>query len=178
MAEQLTLAAEGREALGTRVSRKFRKAGKIPAVLAHKSDTPVNLLVGVRELEKVVRKHARIITLTHPGGSDKVFIREVQYDHLDEHMLHVDFTRVAPDEKLHMEVEVILKGKPVGVVEENGVLDQYLKMLKIECLPDAIPDNILVDVRGMKKDEKLCIKDLDVPAGVTFQHEPEQAIYL
>ena len=34
MAEQISIKAEKREALGTRVSRRFRKSGKIPAVLA------------------------------------------------------------------------------------------------------------------------------------------------
>ena len=176
MAEQLTLAAEQREALGTRVSRRFRKAGKVPAVLAHKSDRPVHLLVNARELERVVKKNARIITLTHPGGNDKVFIREVQYDHLDEHALHVDFTRVAADEFLTLEVALILKGKPVGVVEEGGVLDQYVKTLRIQCLPDAIPDRIEVDVTELKKDVKMTIKDVTPPEGVKLLHDPDLAV--
>lgn len=175
MAEQLTLNAEARpaEGLGTRKSRRYRKEGKIPAVLAHKSETPVNLLVDGREFGKILRKHARIITLAHPGGTDKVFIRQVQFDHIDENMLHVDFTRVAMDEKLALEVPLTLKGKPVGVTEEGGVLDQYVKMLKIECLPDAIPDLIEADVSGLAKDVKFTVKDLKPPEGVTVLQEPD-----
>jgi large subunit ribosomal protein L25 len=171
MAEQFTISAEKREALGTRVSRRLRKSGKLPAVLARKGEEPLHLLVDAKEFATLVKKHARIINLTHPAGKDKVFIKEVQYDHLDEHAIHVDFTRIAMDQLLTVEVPLILKGKPVGVSEEGGVLDQYVKTLKIQCLPDAIPEQIEADVTNLKKDVKFTIKDLQLPAGLKAAHD-------
>ena len=176
MAEQPTIKAESRELMGTRVSRRYRKAGKLPVVLAHKSDKPVHLLVNTREFNKVVMKRARIIGLTHPGGKDKVFIREIQYDHLDEHPIHVDFTRVDADEVLTLEVGLELKGKPVGVIDEGGVLDQFIKVLRIECLPDAIPEIIEADVSELKINVVLSIKDLAPPQGVKILNDPDLAV--
>ena len=173
MAEQFSIKAEKREALGTRVSRRLRKSGKLPAVLARKGEDPVHLLVDAKEFSLLVKKHARLINLDHPAGKDKVFIKEVQYDHLDEHAIHVDFTKVAMDQLLTIEVPLILKGKPVGVTEEGGVLDHYVKVLKIQVLPDAIPDHIEMDVTALKKDVKLQIKDLVLPAGVKSAQDPE-----
>jgi large subunit ribosomal protein L25 len=173
MAEQFSINAEKRESLGTRVARRYRKSGKVPAVLARKGDQPLHLLVDAKEFERIVKRHARIINLAHPAGKDKVFIREVQYDHLDEHAIHVDFTKIAMDELLTLEVPLLLKGKPVGVTEEGGVLDQYIKVLKIQCLPDAIPDHVEADVSQLKKDVKFTIKDLPVPAGLKILHEPD-----
>jgi large subunit ribosomal protein L25 len=173
MAEQFTISAEKREALGTRVSRRLRKSGKLPAVLARKGEEPLHLLVDAKEFASLVKKHARIINLTHPAGKDKVFIKEVQYDHLDEHAIHVDFTRIAMDQVLTIEVPLILKGKPVGVSEEGGVLDQYIKMLKIQCLPDAIPEHVEVDVTSLKKDVKFTVKDLQLAAGLKAAHDPD-----
>jgi large subunit ribosomal protein L25 len=173
MAEQFSIKAEKREALGTRVSRRLRKTGKLPAVLARKGEEPLHLLVDAKEFSQLVKKHARLINLDHPAGKDKVFIKEVQYDHLDEHAIHVDFTKVAMDQLLTIEVPLILKGKPVGVTEEGGVLDQYVKVLKIQVLPDAIPDHIEADVAGLKKDVKFQIKDLVLPAGVKSTQDPE-----
>ena len=173
MAEQFTISAEKREALGTRVSRRLRKSGKIPAVLARKGEAPLHLLVDAKEFAQLVKKHARIINLNHPAGKDKVFIKEVQYDHLDEHAIHVDFTRIAMDQLLTGEVPLILKGKPVGVSEEGGVLDQYVKILKIQCLPDAIPEQIEADVTSLKKDVKFTVKDLHLPAGLKVAHDAD-----
>ncbi|HLY10085.1 MAG TPA: 50S ribosomal protein L25 [Planctomycetota bacterium] len=173
MAEQFTIGAEKREALGTRVSRRLRKSGKIPAVLARKGEDPLHLQVDAKEFAQLVKKHARIINLTHPAGKDKVFIKEVQYDHLDEHAIHVDFTRIAMDQLLTIEIPLILKGKPVGVTEEGGVLDQYIKMIKVQCLPDAIPDHVEADVTSLKKDVKFTIKDLQLPAGIKAAHDAD-----
>jgi len=173
MAEQITLKADTRDALGTRVSVRLRKSGKVPCVLMHKKEKPVNLLVDAHEFEKVLKKHARIIELTHPAGKDRVFIKEVQWDHLGERVYHVDFVKVALDEKIQLEVELVLKGKPTGVTEEGGVLDQYVKMLKIECLPTAIPEKIELDVAALKKDEHLAIKDIKAPAGVKLLQDPD-----
>ena len=170
MAEQFSISAEKREALGTRVSRRYRQSGKIPAVLMRRGDAPLHLLVDGREFGRLLKKHARIVELAHPSGKDKVFIKDVQYDHLAEHVIHVDFTRIAKDELLTLEVDLLLKGKPVGVSEEGGILDQYVKVLKIQCLPDAIPERIEIDVTGLKKDQKLTIKDLALPAGVKANH--------
>jgi large subunit ribosomal protein L25 len=173
MAEQISLKAEKREQLGTRVSRRFRKSGKIPAVLARKGEAPLHLLLDGREFVRALKKHARILELAHPTGKDRVFIKDVQYDHLDENVIHVDFTRIALDEMLTLEVALVLKGKPVGVSEEGGVLDQYVKTLKIQCLPDAIPELIEVDVTSLKKDVKFTIKDIPLPKGVKATHDPE-----
>jgi large subunit ribosomal protein L25 len=173
MAEKVSLKAEKREALGTRVSRRFRLSGKIPAVLARKGDAPAHLLVDAREFGRVLKKHVRVIELAHPAGTDKVFLKEIQYDHLAEHVIHIDFTRIAKDELLTVEVGLTLKGKPVGVSEEGGVLDQYVKVLKLQCLPDAIPDHVEVDVTGLKKDVKFTIKDIKLPAGVKALQDPD-----
>ena len=173
MAEQFSIKAEKREALGTRVSRRLRKSGKLPAVLARKGEDPLHLLVDAKEFSQIVKKHARIINLTHPAGKDKVFIKEVQYDHLDEHAIHVDFTRIAMDQLLTIEVPLILKGKPTGVSEEGGVLDQYVKVLKIQCLPDAIPDHVEADVTGLKKDVKFTVKDLHLAPGLKAAMDPD-----
>ncbi len=173
MAEQFAIQAEKRESLGTRVARRYRKAGKIPAVLNRKGDASLHLLLDAREFGRLLKKRARILDLSHPSGKDKVFIKEVQYDHLAENVVHVDFTRVAMDELLTIEVPLFLKGKPVGVVEEGGVLDQYVKVLKVQCLPDAIPEKVEVDVTGLKKDVKFTVKDLPALPGVKVMHDPD-----
>jgi large subunit ribosomal protein L25 len=177
MAEQLSLSAEKRELLGTRVARRYRAAGKIPAVLARKGEEPVHLLVDAREFGRLMKKHARIINLTHPAGKDKVFLKEVQYDHLDENAVHIDFTRIAMDQVLTLEVPLLLKGKPAGVVESGGVLDQFVKVLKIQCLPDAIPDAVEIDVTALKMDAGLkAAHDADLVLAIVQEHKVEEVV--
>lgn len=173
MAEQLVLKAQARGEMGTRASRRYRDKGLIPCVMLHKKEKPVHLLIETREMERALKRGVRLVDLGHPNGQDRCFVKEIQYDHLGESIYHIDFVKVAMDELLQLEVELVLKGKPVGVTEEGGVLDQYVKVLKIECLPSAIPDTIEADVSGLKKDQHLALKELKVPQGVKLLQDPE-----
>ena len=176
MAETVSLKAQPRTDLGTRVARRLRTKGLVPVVMLRKKEAPLNLLVPTRELELALKKGARIVDLAHPAGRDRVFIKQVQYDHLGEKIYHVDFTKVAMDELLTLEVALILKGKPVGVAEEGAVLDQYVKVLKISCLPTAIPETIEADVTHLKKDDHMSVKDLKAPAGVKILNDPDVVV--
>jgi len=176
MAETFTLKAEERKDMGTRRARRLRNGGKVPVIMLRKTEAPLHLVVPNRDLERAIRKGARIVELEHPAGRDKVFIKEVQYDHLGEAIYHVDFTKIAMDEMLTLDVTLILKGKPRGVVDEGGVLDQYVKVLKIQCLPTAIPEKIEVDVTHLKKDEHFLIKDIKPPQGVKLLQDPDVVV--
>jgi large subunit ribosomal protein L25 len=48
-----------------------------------------------------------------------------------------------------------------------------VKVLKIQVLPDAIPDHIEADVANLKKDVKFTVKDLVLPAGVKVTQDPD-----
>jgi large subunit ribosomal protein L25 len=176
MVETVSLKAEPRADLGTRVARRLRNKGLVPVVMLRKKEAPLNLLVPTRELELALKKGARIVDLAHAGGKDRVFIKEVQYDHLGEKIYHVDFAKVAMDELITLEVALVLKGKPVGLQEEGAALDQYVKVLKITCLPTAIPENIEADVTQMKKDDHMLVKDLKAPEGVKILNDPDVVV--
>ncbi|MHC5059084.1 MAG: 50S ribosomal protein L25 [Planctomycetota bacterium] len=171
--QEVVIETQPRTEMGTRAARRLRKSGTIPVTLCAKGRESSHLQVAERQLEKVLRAGARVITVVHPGGRDKAFLKEVQYDHLGEKVYHVDLTKVAAGEKVELEVELVLKGKPVGVTEEEGVLDQYIKALKIACLPDAIPKKIDADVAHLKLKDHLTIADLVPPPGVTLLQEQD-----
>jgi len=80
------------------------------------------------------------------------------------------------DELITLEVALELKGKPVGVTEEGAVLDQYVKVLRISCLPTAIPERIEADVTHLKKDDHMAVKDLKAPEGVKILNDPEVVV--
>jgi len=176
MAETISLKAENRVEVGTRVAKRLRLKGLVPVVMLRKKEGTLNLLVSTRELEMALKKGARIVDLAHPAGRDRVFIKEVQYDHLGEKIYHVDFAKVAMDELITLEVTLELKGKPVGVTEEGAVLDQYVKVLRISCLPTAIPEKIEADVTHLKKDDHMAVKDLKPPEGVKILNDRDVVV--
>lgn len=164
--ETIKLTAEERKDLGTTASKNIRKKGLIPCVLCSKSEPPCHLTVRRADFEKVIRKGSRIIDLQHSRGTEMALIKEVQYDHLGEDIYHIDFNKVAMDEWLTLQVPLILKGKPVGVVDEAGTLDQYVRELKISCLPANIPHEIVAEVGHLKLNQNFSVKELKLPEGI------------
>ena len=116
MSEEMVLKIQERADFGTRSSKRMRKAGQVPAVLSHKSDNPIHISISDHDFQMILNKGGRIINLE---GAGNAFIKDVQWDHLGDKILHVDFTKVSQDEKLQMDVALILKGIPAGVKEEG-----------------------------------------------------------
>ncbi|OHB77716.1 MAG: hypothetical protein A2Z34_03015, partial [Planctomycetes bacterium RBG_16_59_8] len=162
----ILLTAEERKLLGTRASKRLRKSGIIPCVMNSRKDGTVHLSVNLTDLMRTLKKGERVIDLKHPGGQDKVFIQEVIHDHLGEDIYHVNFNKIALDEEVVLPVPVILKGKPAGVVDDGGTLDQYVRELRVSCLPVNIPKEIAIDVTNLKLNEKLAVKNIPAIPGV------------
>src|SRR5205814_5341270 len=98
-----------------------------------------------------------VFDLALDGKSEKVLVKEVQYDHLGLEVLHVDFARVSLDEKVEVTVPLELKGEPKGLAE-GGVLTQVISELEVECVVTEIPDVIRHNVSDLGVGDVLHIK--------------------
>jgi large subunit ribosomal protein L25 len=159
------VAAKSREALGTRANRRLREAGLLPGVIYGHKEAVVPVTLPRKEVVEHLRHGAHLFDLSLDGKSEKVLVKEVQFDHLGMEVIHVDFARVSLDEKVKVTIPVELKGTPKGEAE-GGVLQQIINELEVECLVTEIPDAIRFNVSEMALDDVLHIKDLKLPGGV------------
>src|SRR6516162_1813134 len=138
MAESVVLVTEKRDTRGTRQARKLRAQGRVPAVVyGHKEET-LSVTVSSGDLVSAIRHGARVVDLQSEGKLQKAQIAELQWDHLGVEVLHVDFRRVAADERIHVTVPVEVRGIAPGVTA-GGVLDQPIHVLSVECAADSVP---------------------------------------
>jgi large subunit ribosomal protein L25 len=105
-----------------------------------------------------------------------VLIKQIQQDPVHGEITHVDFHAIILSEQIRVKVPVVLKGEPVGVKQDRGVLEHFLREVEVECLPTAIPKDIEHDVSQMKIGDTLHLKDLIVPAGSKMMSDPEGVI--
>src|SRR5262249_30490010 len=108
-------------------------------------------------------------------GVEKVLIRELQWDHLGQNILHVDLERVSADERIQVPVKVSLRGIAPGVTG-GGVLDQPIHMIQIECLAIAIPDSIRVNIGELQIGGSIHVRDLVLPEGVKALGDPDAIV--
>lgn len=201
-AQRMTLQATRRVQEGTRPSRRLRRQGMIPAVLYGKQTAPVSLLVDRLEFTKFLRaRHgehgvltlqvaqapaapARQVSLEpgRAGGAGStplekpVLLKRLQHDPLHGEVTHIDFHAVVLTEQIRVKVPVVLRGDAVGVKQDRGVLEHFLREVEVECLPTHIPNQIEHEISQMKIGEAIHVKDLAMPAGARLLSDPEGVI--
>ncbi|QDU23471.1 50S ribosomal protein L25 [Urbifossiella limnaea] len=175
MAETATLKAEPRTGSGSRQAGKLRKAGRVPAIVYGHKEANVAVSVAADELDRLIRvQHARVLNLDVGGKTETVLVRDLQWDHLGRHMLHVDFARVSASDRVRVTIPVELRNSPKQT--GGGVLDQPLHTLHVECSPTAIPESIRIDITGLTLGAPIHVRELALPAGVTVLEAPEAVV--
>jgi large subunit ribosomal protein L25 len=161
-----TLNARLRTGKGKGAARKLRAAGEIPAVAYGHGQQGRSLSVAAHELELLlaaINPENTIIDLQIEGSKPaSALIREVQRHPSRPVILHVDFFQVRAGEKLHVEVPVRLHGTPIGVLEDNGILQEVLRELTVECLPKDIPTVIDIDVAHLELGGSVHVSDVQL----------------
>ncbi|MBI4835373.1 MAG: 50S ribosomal protein L25 [Planctomycetes bacterium] len=170
--EWVKIKAESRKEKGSTICRHLRKKGLVPGIVYGRKEPEEQLVINAKELSEMLHKGVRLIDLAFPDKTEKVFVKEVQVDPISEAPIHIDFSRIAMDEMLTMEVEIILKGQPKGILA-GGLLEQNLRQLTIKCLPNNIPDSIEVDVAGLDMGDLVRVKEMKLPQGVSTVTDAE-----
>lgn len=175
MSQAAQVTAKSRSELGSRANKRLRDAGFLPGVIYGHKEAVVPVTLPRKDVVNHIERGAHLFDLSVDGKSEKVLVKEVQYDHLGIQMLHIDFARVNLDEKVEITVPLELKGTPKGEAD-GGVLTQLISELHIECLVTDIPDVIRHNITEMKLDEILHIKDLKLPAGITALQDEDLVV--
>jgi large subunit ribosomal protein L25 len=164
------LTVEVRTVLGKNESRRMRAQGKVPGVVYGKGVAPMLLAVDPKALKKSLdpsKRQNTVIEMTIVG-QDKpitVMLKEYQYDRIRQEIEHVDLLAIDVNKEVHVEVPLVLVGKPQGVVD-GGQLTIAHRSLHIMCKPTAIPSKIEADVTGLGLGQALHVSDLKLPEGV------------
>ena len=182
MAEQkdITVVAKTREGRGKNDARRARAAGLVPVVVYGGEGGSVAALAPLRDLAAILRSESgrnTIFTLEIEGvGSSEVMFSERQIDPVRGRLIHADLARLVKGQKIEVTVPLHLVGEPVGVREEQGVLEQIIREIEIRCEPREIPDVINVDVSNLGVHDVLHISDIQVDERIEILNPPETVI--
>jgi large subunit ribosomal protein L25 len=182
MAEQkdITVRAKQREGHGKNDARRVRRAGMVPISVYGGEGESVAALAQLSDLAAILRSESgrnTIFTIDIEGiGSSEVMFHERQIDPVRGRLIHADLTRLVKGQKIEVTVPLHLVGEPVGVREEQGVLEQIIREIEIRCEPREIPDVVNVDVSNLGVHDVLHISDIQVAEGIEILNQPEIVI--
>ena len=178
---EVTLEVSRREKSGKEIAKKLRAAGKVPAVVYGGHKEPVAIEVDRKAVSELVQKSdhgVRSIFLLKMSGTDQqrhAMIKDIQIDPISRRMTHIDFVRVVMDEVVRVTVPVHIVGTAIGV-KEGGILDWQVRDLHVECLPNAIPDKVDIDVTPLGNHDYYRVSDLKLPEGVKVLEDLERVV--
>jgi len=169
---QFELKAQVRNDQGTGASRRLRRAGRVPAIVYGGSEAAQAIELDHNTILLNLRKeafHASILTLDIDGKKQPVLLRDSQMHPYKAIVLHIDFQRVDPKQKLHQKVPLHFINADVapGVKLSGGLVSHALNEVDVACLPANLPEFIEVDLKDMKVGQSIHVKDLTLPKGVS-----------
>jgi len=176
------ITVEKRDGIGKAEAGRFRREGKIPAVLYGGGKPPVAITVGEDDINEIRRSRGgenTIFVLKLKGGSEerRAMIKEAQVDPMTGRLVHLDFIRVMRGHKLNVSVPIELDGDCVGV-REGGRLDFVTREVAVEILPREMIESIVVDVSNLNISDSVTIADLEdkLPESGAFLEDESRII--
>lgn len=170
-----------REGTGKELAKRLRRAGSVPAIL-YGGAQPETIAVNPRDVLRVMhgsQGSTQLLSLRFAGDggqSRMAIIRALQFDPVDENLLHVDLQEVSADHAITIRVAVHPVGEAVGVKDQKGILNLVIHELDVSCLPSQIPERIDVDVTSLRIGDVLTVASVPVPEGVRILNDAGQAI--
>lgn len=172
----MELSAEPRSEKGTEACKKLRRQGRLPVNVYGHKEANLQLTISTEVFTKFLHQGHRIMHLNFSGEQETGMIKEVQYDALGDHIIHVDFNRISLEENVHMQVPVTTVGVAKGM-SGGGILEHVHKELDIQGPALEIPEEIELHIAPLAIGDAVRVKDLTLPGACKFLHaDPEEII--
>lgn len=176
--ENISLKVAERASEGT--AKTLRANGIVPLILYGKKQEAKSLQTDSTIFTKLLHEHGTTTLLTledGPATGVKVLIREPQFDPVTHEVLHADLFAVNLTEKITATVPLVFEGESAAVEQLSGSLIESKAEVEVECLPQDIPHQLVVDISKLATfEDVLHVSDIAVPTGVVILDDAEEAI--
>ena len=178
--EQIELQTSNRDILGKGV-RFLRRQGITPAHLFGHGLKSLTLQCETAKLERLLAQAGatRLVSLrvNNEKMARPVLIREVQTESITGKLLHVDFYQVKMEEKVEVEIPIVLVGEAPALETRDNTLLRELNALTVECLPAKIPTRLEVNIGSLTEPgQTVRVKDIAVGSDISILNDPEQVV--
>jgi large subunit ribosomal protein L25 len=178
--KEITVKGRVREGRGKNDARRVRAQGFVPVTVYGGGGEPTAAVLPLKDLAAILRSESgrnSIFTVDLEGaGSSEVMFHDRQLDPIRSRLVHADLVRLVRGQKIEVTVPIHLVGEPVGVREEDGMLEHVLHELQIRVDPRNIPDSIDVDVANLHAHDVIHVSDITPPEGVEILNTPDVVV--
>lgn len=165
------LQVEERTQTGKRNNWRMRCEGKLPGIVYGHGEKPVMVSVPADQLRATLRHGHKVVDL-QGAATGQALLQDVQWDAFQQHLMHVDLLRVDANERVTVEVPLLLKGEAPGE-KGGGVVAHLLHHVEIETSPIHIPEALHININHLELHGELTLAAIyDLPEGATLVEDP------
>ena len=165
------LKAIKRETVTAGQLNRLRDSGFIPAILYGGKDPNAKISIEKKNIKNVLNSDSflsTVLELDVDGTKLKVIPRDVAYNVISDEPIHIDFMRVVPGTKIILEIPVkFINDVDCPGLKVGGVLNIVRRKVELRCPADNIPEEILVDLKGLEIGTSIKISSVKLPENVT-----------
>ncbi|PIE23438.1 MAG: 50S ribosomal protein L25 [Planctomycetota bacterium] len=163
-----------REVFGRRAMARVRASGQIPAIVYGRGGESHAISVPFREFSRHVWKHRKLFRLEAGSQVEEVYLQDLQWDNINDEILHADFLRVDFSVARTFTVGLVFVGNAKG--SSVGIFDAKLDSIDINCPPTSLPESIRVVINDLDVGDSIMVKDLDLPENCSPVSDPEEMV--
>jgi large subunit ribosomal protein L25 len=158
-------------------AKHTRWTGMVPGIYYARGEENINVQIPKLSLDELVfTSEMHVIDLRlKDGTAKKCILKDVQYDPVSDKPIHFDLQGLKENEKLTIEVPIVLTGGIPKGVRDGGVLQHFIHKLKVSCFPKDIPSKVEVNVAAMDINDFVHVNDLSLP-NVTIMENTGSAV--
>ncbi len=177
----MKVVATTRTAQGSGASRRLRRSGKVPGIVYGSTATPTAIEIDHNPLYHSLRVeafHSSILDMELDGKAERVLLRDVQWHAYKPLVMHIDFQRVAADQKINVKVPLHYVNQEISpaVKISAAIVSHVLSDIEVTCLPGALPEFIEVDLSTLTAGHPIHLSDVTFPEGVTPVQSKENPV--
>ena len=165
------LKATKRDTVTTGQLNKLRANGFIPGILYGGKDPNAKISVEKKFIKNILNSESflsTVIELDFDGKKLKVIPRDVAYNVISDEPIHIDFIRVVSGTKIILEIPVkFINADDCPGLKVGGVLNIVRRKVELKCPADNIPEEIIVDLKGLEIGTSIKISSVKLSQNVT-----------
>ncbi len=163
-----------REGVGKKDAATLRTQGRVPAVI-YGGEKQIHFSVNLIQFSKFVYTPDVFKFELEVGGQKyEAILKDLQFDPVNDRMIHVDFMQLLPGRAVKIELPLRISGSSIGV-RNGGKLDVNFRRIMVKGFPDKLPEVFELDITKLKIGQSLRIKDLK-GAGIDILHAADAVV--
>ena len=150
---------------------KLREGGSIPAILYGGKDPNAKISIDKKLVKNILNSESflsTVLELDVDGTKLKVIPRDISYNVISDEPIHIDFMRVVSGTKIILDIPVkFINNEDCPGLKVGGVLNIVRRKVELKCPAEIIPEEIIVDLKGLEIGTSIKISSIKLPENVT-----------